>query len=1174
MTAAPVEVGVLGPLQLCGRAGTVELGSASQRLLLAALVLRRGRLVRLDELCDVLWGQEQPPTAVVSLRSHLTRLRGALSAAGASADALRWRDPGYVLAAGAVDCDADLFEDLTLRARSTADPRQAAETLREAMELWRGPAFAEFAEQPFAVAAVARLEDLRLGATEDLCAALLRIGNAAEALARIDPHLAAHPLREQATELRMRALYRLGRQAEALGAYRRTRSLFAAELGIEPSPALRDLEGLILRQDPVLTGPTLPRAHEFAPTGRTPYVGRAAERAMLDGLLDSTVRGAGGLVLIGGEPGVGKTRLAEETLARAAARGFVVYAGHCYEAAGAAPFVALVEIMEAALARAPSPAAWRAFLGDEAAEIARLLPRLRTLCPDVPPPLEVPPEQERRLLFTSLREVVARRARQTPLVLLFDDVQWADDGTLRCLEHLAEWAGVLPLLLIATYRDNEVDAGRPLAQTFEDLRRRRLAQWCTLGRLPEDEVGAILGALAGQEAPAPLVSAVYSGAEGNPFFVEEVYSDLAEQGRLFDADGRFRTDLTIGRLGVPAGVRLVVGRRLARLAKGTLPVLAAAAVAGRAFTVELLECVEGLDVDAVLDAVEDAGAARVIVPAPDTGGEDRFIFGHELIRQTVLGELSLTRRRRLHARVADARIRHYAERLDHQAATIAHHLLEAGQARASDAFGWLVEAGRFALAGSAFEEAVRHFERAAGLPGVGDPAERADLHYQRGNALAGLGRTDAAVQAWQSALDAYDALGDTDALGRSCVVAAYNLVFLARWAESVAIAERGLAALGEQASEARGRLLGLVAFPMAYAGRRVHAGGMVAEELELASTLSDDALLADALVNEAYVAMAHMEHRQLLASGARACDLLRASGDTWNLVKVAGAMGYAAVGLGEFDLARSLVGEFLPLAEKLGHHNPISQFTRSIGVVEFATSGSIARIERLGHEDRALQDGLGLPWPSGWSWLGLAAFYRGDWDAALPLFREAARREPPGALSGWNAAMLLEGLAYGGQRAEALELLDAATLPDPAQPETKTWGATQMLVYAAEALYVLGERDRAAALYPALVEVFERTGAVCPSYDDARLWERAAGIAALAGGQWDLAERHFVSALEQARALPHLFEVAHTRRWHGVLLQERGGDGSVPLNAAFEDYDQLAMPRHREACRALQLDCR
>ena len=235
---------------------------------------------------------------------------------------------------------------------------------------------------------------------------------------------------------------------------------------------------------------------------RTPYVGREAERAELRRLLDRAIRGSGGLVMVGGEPGVGKTRLTEELVAEAARHDVEVFAGHSYEMAGAAPYIAFVEIFEAALARAPSPQAFRQALGEEAAEVARLVPKLRQLCPDIPPPLELPAEQERRLLFNSVREVVARSARRRPLLLVLDDLHWSDDPTLLLVEHLAETLGELPILLVATYRDTEVHVGRPLAKTFEDLRRRRLAHWLALDRLPEGEVGQMLQAMSRQEAPS------------------------------------------------------------------------------------------------------------------------------------------------------------------------------------------------------------------------------------------------------------------------------------------------------------------------------------------------------------------------------------------------------------------------------------------------------------------------------------------------------------------------------------------------------------------------------------------------------------------------------------------------------------------------------------------------
>jgi class 3 adenylate cyclase len=248
---------------------------------------------------------------------------------------------------------------------------------------------------------------------------------------------------------------------------------------------------------------------------RTPFVGREAERAQLRRCLDQVANGQGGLVMIGGEPGVGKTRLAEELMAEARQRGMTAFIGHCYEMEGAPPYIPFVDILEAA-ARMFPPEAMRETLGESAPEVAKLMPELRRMFPDIPSSPKLPPEQERRYLFNGMRDFVARTGRNQPAVYVLDDLQWADEPTMLLLQHIAQLVHEMPVLIVGTYRDVELDVARPLARTLEELLRQRLAHRITLRRLPEDGVSAMLRALSGQEPPKPLVDAALAAAEGRP----------------------------------------------------------------------------------------------------------------------------------------------------------------------------------------------------------------------------------------------------------------------------------------------------------------------------------------------------------------------------------------------------------------------------------------------------------------------------------------------------------------------------------------------------------------------------------------------------------------------------------------------------------------------------------
>ncbi len=279
-------------------------------------------------------------------------------------------------------------------------------------------------------------------------------------------------------------------------------------------------------------------AVNVAPTlaERTPFVGREEERAELRRLMEQAIAGHGSIVLIRGEPGVGKTRLAQELVLEARACGMVDRTGRCYEMEGAPPYIPFIEMIQQAIG-VGDPIALRAVFGDSAGELARIVPELRRIYDDIPPPLELPPEQERLYLFNSVREFVERASRIVPLLLVLDDLHWADDATLLLVQHIAQQQDQMAVLTVATYRDIELDAARPLAQTLESLLRQRLARRIALKPLPEASVEAMLQALTGQPPPGALVQAIYAETEGNPFFVEEVFQHLSEQGKLLDAEG-------------------------------------------------------------------------------------------------------------------------------------------------------------------------------------------------------------------------------------------------------------------------------------------------------------------------------------------------------------------------------------------------------------------------------------------------------------------------------------------------------------------------------------------------------------------------------------------------------------------------------------------------------------
>lgn len=480
--------------------------------------------------------------------------------------------------------------------------------------------------------------------------------------------------------------------------------------------------------------PRMPGDHE-----PTAYVGRVAEREQLRRMLEQAAQGRGGMVLIGGVAGLGKSRLAREAAALAARMGMSVYTGNCLDMESPPPYQPAIDHLEQA-ARSASVAGFRAALGPNAPEVAKLVPSLRHRYDDIPLPPELTPEQERRYLLAGLGEFIERAAASTPLVLVYEDLHWADESTLLLLRHLGTRLASLPLLVIGTYRDDELDRTRPLTRAIGPLFRDVGAVDLRPRLLSHDEVRAVLAARAGSEVPPELVDLVFAETHGNPFFTEELFRHLRDCGRLFDELGGWRSGFEIGESEVPQGVRRVLERRLDRLDPEHRRMLSAAAVIGRTFSFATLAAVAGVGDDDLFDALEAAERLQVIEELPADHPAD-YLFVQEQVRQTLVGELSLARRQRVHLRIADA----LAGPGSASPVEIAHHVVSAGSAAPVDRrVDALAAAARATMGALAFEAALRHLGDALAL--VVDDDRRFELRREQARAMRGAGRVEDALR--------------------------------------------------------------------------------------------------------------------------------------------------------------------------------------------------------------------------------------------------------------------------------------------------------------------------------------------------------------------------------------------------------------------------------------------
>jgi class 3 adenylate cyclase len=607
----------------------------------------------------------------------------------------------------------------------------------------------------------------------------------------------------------------------------------AFEVAWEPAPEWRD---------------ELPLPSRLRAVPAAAYVGREPERDGLRARWEAVRNGHRQALLVAGEPGIGKTRFATHAALELHSDGATVLFGHSPEEVGA-PYAAWFQALCHAVEHAPADAL-ALHVERHGGELARLVPLLGRRLPDAPPPTQTDPETERWLLFSAVVGLLAQLGAAAPVVLLLDDLHWADRPSLALLRHVIAEAHGVPLLIVGTYRDSDVARDHALVEVLADLRREEGVERLALRGLGEEAVASLMAHAAGHELDAiglALAREITAETDGNPFFVGEILRHLTESGALVQAaDGRWELVRELDSLGLPQSVREVVHRRVERLGEECRQVLTCAAVIGREFDLELLARVVDVGLDRLIDLLDAATEAALLLERSERTGA--FCFAHNLINHTLYDALRPTRRSRLHRRVAEALEELCGDQPGDRVSELAWHWTAAtAPVDPGKALTYTRMAGERALQELAPDQAVRWFTQALELleraPGMG-AAERCDLTIQLGEAQRQAARPEFRETLLRASRLAAE-LGDADRAARAALANSrgFASAFGTVDHERLEALERAIA-LDERTEPARrARLLALQAMELQFDPDHERRRALADEALALARRSDDDRIL-------------------------------------------------------------------------------------------------------------------------------------------------------------------------------------------------------------------------------------------------------------------------------------------------------------------------------------------
>jgi tetratricopeptide (TPR) repeat protein len=917
------------------------------------------------------------------------------------------------------------------------------------------------------------------------------------------------------------------------------------------------------------------------PLYRRVFVGREAELRQLQSAFDAATSGQGSLIMVVGEPGIGKTALCEQLATYVALRGGRALVGHCYEEGSLSlPYLAFVEALRA-YAQTCDASRLREELGPGAPDVARIVSEIRERLRIEPRP-KGDPEEERYRLLQAVSDFLGSAAAAKPLLIVLEDLHSADRGTLEMLEHVARNLGDKRLLLVGTYRDIEVDRTHPLSAALAELRRLPHFGRVLLRGLNADEVRRMLSGIAGQDVPWGLAEAVHRQTEGNPLFVQEVVRYLAEEGIIEREEGRWqaKSDTPV-EMRIPDGLRDVIGKRLSGLSESCNKALSVAAVIGRDFQMEVLQKVAGMNDDELFGALEEARKAAVIEERTGAGAKVNYRFAHAFFRQTLYEETIAPRRIRLHQQVARALEEIYNNRLEQHAAELAEHFsYSSDRADLEKAVSYGEMAARRATDVYSYGEAVRLLEQALKVEEVLDPEEklkRCDLFLALGWArFYNHEYRHIMANEAPAALALAEGAGDTQRACQACLLATFAISGTGMGlAFGTAEAMRWTEAFDRYASP---NTIERAWADQALGGRKVAAGDiagawplfrestLLARKLEDASALNNCG--GDYLWFLPPTAECVEEARQIANEMRRIWD----RADPFSMEYGMECVGSFFLSLGERRQGEEIHREVMGSA-RLARMPAFQYFSRTLHACYHIMDGQLEEAAKCYDDVLRLGAEMGAPQAAG----VCASFFGPRLSGYLGWGREQVKRLDEWAQAfgvSLPALIRVYYLVCGGEREEAATILGEAADHYAAEPERTRHDFGSLLLLLETA--VLAKHTRAAEILLNLLvgATYKTTGVQNPTC----LARHLGGAAALLG-RYEEARKHYGEATRVCTEMRFRPELALTRLQLAELLLEHypkeRAEALEHLDFAISEFRDMKMRpwleralRHKEILKA------